>query len=205
MQNLADFHFGGPGSTYVDTKEWSWKDPKWADPSQQEEGHAAKCYEALLLMQQPQHAALLIEGRLTPRMRAKLAHAAGGMKDNVELSLPDFKNFVPRDAREFNGDQGSVPGFELVPPEVLGTEVYKSFAHGYLKVFQAIDIILQVGRDLPTPSNIVHQLGGFRERYLSFFLEKHGQVEFALDAIIRSAEDGVVEMGSVSRSQTSSM
>lgn len=112
MQNLADFHFGGPGSTYVDTKEWSWKDPKWADPSQQEEGHAAKCYEALLLMQQPQHAALLIEGRLTPRMRAKLAHAAGGMKENVELSLPDFKNFVPRDAREFNGDQGSVPGFE---------------------------------------------------------------------------------------------
>ena len=108
MQNLADFHFGGPGSTYVDTKEWSWKDPKWADPSQQEEGHEAKCYEALLLMQQPQHAALLIEGRLTPRMRAKLAHAAGGMKENVELSLPDFKNFVPRDAREFNGDQGSV-------------------------------------------------------------------------------------------------
>ena len=195
MQNLADFHFGGPGSTYVDTKEWSWKDPKWADPSQQEEGHEAKCYEALLLMQQPQHAALQIEGRLTPRMRAKLAHAAGGMKENVELSLP----------REFNGDQGSVPGFELVPPEVLGTEVYKSFAHGYLKVFQAIDIILQVGRDLPTPTNIVHQLGGFRERYLSFFLEKHGQVEFALDAIIRSAEDGVVEMGSVSRSQTSSM
>ena len=48
MQNLADFHFGGPGSTYVDTKEWSWKDPKWADPSQQEEGHEAKCYEALL-------------------------------------------------------------------------------------------------------------------------------------------------------------
>ena len=122
--------------------------------SQQEEGHAAKCYEALLLMQQPQHAALLIEGRLTPRMRAKLAHAAGGMKDNVELSLPDFKNFVPRDAREFNGDQGSVPGFELVPPEVLGTEVYKSFAHGYLKVFQAIDIILQVGRDLPTPTRL---------------------------------------------------
>ena len=121
MQNLADFHFGGPGSTYVDTKEWSWKDPRWADPSQQEEGHAAKCYEALLLMQQPQQ----IEGRLTPRMRAKLAHAAGGMKDNVELSLPDFKNFVPRDAREFNGDQGSVPGFELVPPEVLGTEVYR--------------------------------------------------------------------------------
>jgi hypothetical protein len=151
MQNLADFHFGGPGSTYVDTKEWSWKDPKWADPSQQEEGHAAKCYEALLLMQQPQHAALLIEG---PRMRAKLAHAAGGMKDNVELSLPDFKNFVPRDAREFNGDQGSVPGFELVPPEVLGTEVYKSFAHGYLKVFQAIDIILQVGRGLPTPTRL---------------------------------------------------
>jgi hypothetical protein len=36
-------------------------------------------------------------------------------------------------------------------------------------------------------------------------LGKHGQVEFALDAIIRSAEDGVVEMGSVSRSQTSSM
>jgi hypothetical protein len=119
--------------------------------------------------------------------------------------LPDIKNFVPRDAREFNGDQGSVPGFELVPPEVLGTEVYKSFAHGYLKVFQAIDIILQVGRDLPTPTNLVHQLGGFRERYLSFFLEKHGQVEFALDAIIRSAEDGVVETGSVSRSQTSSM
>jgi hypothetical protein len=36
-------------------------------------------------------------------------------------------------------------------------------------------------------------------------LGKHGQVEFALDAIIRSAEDRVVEMGSVSRSQTSSM
>ena len=65
-------------------------------------------------------------------------------------------------------------------------------------------IILQVGRDLSTPTNIFHQLGGFRERYLTF-LEKHGQVEFALDAIIRSAEDGVVEMGSVSRSQTSSM
>ena len=63
-------------------------------------------------------------------------------------------------------------------------------------------IILQVGRDLSTPTNVFHQLGGFRERYLSFFLEKHGQVEFALDAIIRSAEDGVVEMGSVSRSQT---
>jgi len=111
MQNLADFHFGGPGSTYVDAKEWSWKDPKWADPSQQEEGHQAKCYEALLLMQQPQYAALLIEGWLTPRMCAKLAHVAADMKDNVEMSLPDFKNFVPRDAREFNGDQGSVPGF----------------------------------------------------------------------------------------------
>ena len=67
-------------------------------------------------------------------------------------------------------------------------------------------IILQDGRDLPTPTNIFHQLKGTsQERYLSFFLEKHGHVEFALDAIIRSAEDGVVEMGSVSRSQTSSM
>jgi hypothetical protein len=36
-------------------------------------------------------------------------------------------------------------------------------------------------------------------------MEKHGQVEFALDAIIWSAEDGVVEMSSVSRSQTSSI
>jgi hypothetical protein len=60
--------------------------------------------------------------------------------------LPDVKNFVPRDAREFNGDQDRVPGFEFVPPEVLGIEVYKSFApDGYLKVFQAIDIILKVG------------------------------------------------------------
>ena len=74
--------------------------------------------------------------------------------------------------------KGGVPGFEFVPPEVLGREVYKSFVHGYLKVFQAIDIILQErlahthqifyydkkkwwvwirqdGRDLPTPTNFL--------------------------------------------------
>ena len=116
MQNLADFHFGGPGRRYEDTKEWSWKewswkDPKWEDPLQQEEGHQAKCFEALLLMQQPQHAALLLEGWLTPRMQAKLADAAAVMKDNVESSLPDFEKFVPRDGREFNGDQGRCPRF----------------------------------------------------------------------------------------------
>jgi hypothetical protein len=63
------------------------------------------------------------------------------------------------------------------------------------------------GRDLPTPARgpPIFFINSEEPLVRALFMEKHGQVEFALDAIIWSAEDGVVEMSSVSRSQTSSI
>jgi hypothetical protein len=37
-------------------------------------------------------------------------------------------------------------------------QVYKTFAHGYLQVLEAIDRVLQAGNALPTPDNVYTHL-----------------------------------------------
>ena len=180
IQNLVDFVLGGPGS--MCPRVWAGHDE-----------HAGR-YEVLLMMQQPQHASLLIDGWMTPRMRSKLARAAEHVADECRMDMPEFENYKPMDVSMLVG--GKVRGFDFVPPEVLGESVYKSFAHGYLQVFEAINRVLQAGSTLPTPANVFHHLRTHRydDRFTSFFFGKRGEVEFALDAVISYAAAGVWEL-----------
>ena len=91
-----------------------------------------------------------------------------------------------------------MPYWDHIPTSVRGSEVYKSFVHGWAQVFEAIKEIL-CPRDssrhapaLPTAAAVTNELlrGRYRydDRYTAFF-QKGGKVEYALDGLLHETKD----------------
>lgn len=133
-------------------------------------------------------AASLIQGVLTPRMHYRLFVCAETSGDYADDMMPSFERFKPLD------DLMTIDENWLINhvPVSIRCPMFKSFACGWSQCFKAIANVLR-RKQLPTVSAVEQELRSGREfdsRYTSFYFDKGGKVEFALDAILhRSMEE----------------
>jgi len=148
----------------------------------------------IVLLEEPERQALW-EGVLTPRQKFRLEwYAETRVAECDDVMLAKFTNNVPQPSEEM---AGQVPMWEHIPLEVRGTEVYKSFVHGWAQIVRAIGVVVKPRSHsrrepaLPTVENVSRELWerNYDQRYTSHFLSRGGKVEFALDALLYLAKD----------------
>lgn len=161
-------------------------------------------YELLMLLLEPSPG--IIDGCLSERMIFKLQkRAAWNCEIASETMIPQFENNTSRPSDDMMHE---VPGWEFIPREVRGEEVYKSFVHGWCMVIDAIDLLLDPpdpeDRQLPTPARVQAVLLQKRrgrhwshdERKIQFFFQHGGRVEYALDFLLKEVqEDPLLDHG----------
>jgi hypothetical protein len=138
----------------------------------------------------------LTDGLMSPRMYRRVRMQAEIMADMAsdEIGFTGFVNNEP-----MSRDDVEVSGFDHVPCEVTGDEVFKSFAEGFAQCLAAMRNVLDSGK-LPVPQLVVHELrshSSFDARYTSHYFDRGGKVEFVIDAVLAAAksacEDGSYE------------
>jgi len=152
-------------------------------------------YETIQLLMNPKQTELLIDECLSPRMAYRL-----GVQTSVAVDAnghpPAFAKRVPLPSIEM---QDRVWWWDFLPLEVQGEAVYKSFVHGWIQVIDAVHHVLERDHQLPTTDRVRHHLahgGCYDERYTSYFFQKGGRVEFALDAMLHGAYEQSERYGS---------
>jgi hypothetical protein len=157
-----------------------------------EQRERIRCHRLLALgpMQELQEPAPgIIDGCMSPRMFYKLHKHAEWIADCVnECNMPNFESRVPRNSDEMTGQ---VMGWQFIPAEVRGEEVYRSFVHGWCIVLDAISLLL--GQEqLPTPPRLYDALLNQKYRgqgQVQHFFRKGGRIEFALDFLLYHVEE----------------
>ena len=131
----------------------------------------------------------LTDGLMSPRMYRRVRIQAEIMADMAHDEI-DFTGFVNNEPKS-RSDVYMVSGFDHVPCEVTGDEVFKSFAKGFEQCLAAMRNVLDSGK-LPVPQLVVHELNShsdFDARYTSHYFDRGGKVEFAIDAVLAFAKD----------------
>ena len=149
-------------------------------------------FELMVALLEPAQRDTLFGGVLTPRQRKRLEFYIEIKNDEAATMMPEFTKYKPRPSEDM---EMGVPYWEHIPQNVRGTEVFKSFVHGWAQVFEAAKEIL-CPRDLsrhtpalPTVGAITNELTGGRykydDRYTSHFFGKGGRVEYVLDGLLQ--------------------
>jgi len=148
-------------------------------------------FELMVALLEPAQRDTLLGGVLTPRQRKRLEFYIEIKNDEATTMTPEFTKYKPRPSEDM---EMGVPYWEHIPQNVRGTEVFKSFVHGWAQVFEAAKEIL-CPRDLsrhtpalPTVGAVTNELTGGRykydDRYTSHFFGKGGRVEHVLDGLL---------------------
>jgi hypothetical protein len=103
--------------------------------------------------------------------------------DSMGMDLDYFKAYKPLSVHE-------IPTLNTdYLPLALRQQMYKSFYQGYRSMFLATTHVLRnAANGIPTPARVLAQALATEPRYVSFYIDKGGRVEYALDAIIDTAK-----------------
>ncbi|KAF8066500.1 ankyrin repeat family protein [Lyophyllum atratum] len=122
-----------------------------------------------------------VGGWLSKRMRFRLEVQAGLNRDNMSMEI--YSGFESRVAHP---DPLALCGIGYIPSH-LHQYVFKTFYVGYQSVFDTILTVL-AKTDLPLSKDVISQriLGA---EGVTFFFNKGGKIEYALDAVTDSARE----------------
>jgi len=134
--------------------------------------------------------AILTDGLLSPRMLRRLRMRAGDLAEIASYQIIEGEAEFVNDQPKCRYDLDCIPGLDHIPTGVTkGDLMCKSFAKGFGSCLMAMHNVLASGK-LPTPQLVEHEVRGsdFDSGDTAKYFGQGGRVEFAIDAVLESAE-----------------